>query len=52
MEESIKLLEALYNRIKTEKWKDNMGKLGVLTGVKMSIMKLKIEAAKKGLTWR
>jgi len=48
MEEAIRLLESLFMTIKAEHWKNPRGQLGVLTGIKMSIMVLKIALSKKG----
>jgi len=49
MEEAITLLETLYNKVRAERWRDNKGKLGVMTGIKMCIIHLKFKA---GLKWR
>lgn len=47
MNDAIKELEGLYNRIRAERWKDNHGKLGVLMGIKMCILRLKVKQARK-----
>lgn len=43
MNEAIKVLEELYAKILGEVWADAHSKRGVLTGIKMSIARLKVK---------